>query len=221
MTAQENPSPSTDRKQASPRHRESGPDRRLAIAAAARQLIVEKGLDGLRTRDIASAVGINIATLHYHVPTKEALIELVTASMRDEFAAQSQAWNRENLTPADELRLEISEFQTLRQKNPQLLQVMAELGQRARIDENVARYLVPLRLDWRARVAGIIRDGKACGQFRSDLNPEAAAVIVTGTIIGLTQYPDTEPPDLVSVSDEILRSFLSPTAKEKLNAGEN
>jgi AcrR family transcriptional regulator len=44
--------------------RESGDDRRLAIAAAARAIIVEKGLEGLRTRDIAKRVGINIATLH-------------------------------------------------------------------------------------------------------------------------------------------------------------
>ena len=62
--------------------------RRRAIAAAARELIVEKGFEGLRTRDIADRVGINIATLHYHVPTKEALIGLVAQSMRDEFIAQ-------------------------------------------------------------------------------------------------------------------------------------
>ncbi len=39
--------------------------RRAEIAAAARALIVEKGVEGLRTRDIAERVGINIATLHY------------------------------------------------------------------------------------------------------------------------------------------------------------
>ncbi|MNL81843.1 hypothetical protein D3C87_2090670 [compost metagenome] len=80
---------------------------------------------------------------------------------------------------------------------------------------------MPLRLEWRARLAGIIRSGIAAGQFRTDLDPEAAAVIVTGTIIGLTQYPEVEPPDLIAISDEILRSFLSPNRKETLNAGEN
>ena len=68
-----------------------------AIAAAARALIAERGFEGLRTRDIADRVGINIATLHYHVPTKEALIELVAQSMRDDFIAQSRAWRREGL----------------------------------------------------------------------------------------------------------------------------
>ena len=36
-----------------------------------------KGVEGLRTRDIAERVGINFATLHYHVPSKEALIEFL------------------------------------------------------------------------------------------------------------------------------------------------
>ena len=38
--------------------RESGDERRIAIAHAARALIIEKGLEGLRTRDIAERVGI-------------------------------------------------------------------------------------------------------------------------------------------------------------------
>src|SRR5262245_26152052 len=78
--------------------RESGEDRKRAIADAARQIIVEKGLEGLRTREIAQRVGINIATLHYHVPTKEALVELVAASIRDDFRAQSMARPRTGKT---------------------------------------------------------------------------------------------------------------------------
>ena len=75
-----------------------------AIAAAARALIAERGFEGLRTRDIAERVGINVATLHYHVPTKEALIEIVAQSMRDDFIAQSKAWRRDGLTPLQELQ---------------------------------------------------------------------------------------------------------------------
>ena len=74
----------------SPLERRRAPtdDRRAAIARAARELIVEKGVEGLRTRDIADRVGINVATLHYHVPSKEALIELVADSLRQEFMSQ-------------------------------------------------------------------------------------------------------------------------------------
>ena len=57
--------------------------RRREIAAAARSLVAERGFEGLRTRDIADRVGINVATLHYHVPSKDALIELLAESLRD------------------------------------------------------------------------------------------------------------------------------------------
>jgi len=50
------------------------PDRRQALIAAAYQRIANDGFEGLRTRDVAADVGVNIATLHYYFPTKEALI---------------------------------------------------------------------------------------------------------------------------------------------------
>src|SRR3954470_10696985 len=49
-------------------------DRRAELVEAAYQLIAEKGIEGLRTRDVAARVGINISTLHYHFDTKEKLI---------------------------------------------------------------------------------------------------------------------------------------------------
>jgi AcrR family transcriptional regulator len=41
---------------------------------AAFSQIAEHGFEGLRTRDVAAEVGVNIATLHYYFPTKESLI---------------------------------------------------------------------------------------------------------------------------------------------------
>src|SRR4029453_3050187 len=81
-----------------------------AIAAAARSLIAERGFEGLRTRDIAERVGINVATLHYHVPTKERLIEIIAQSMRDEFIAQAKARPREGLNALEERKLELSDY---------------------------------------------------------------------------------------------------------------
>ena len=48
--------------------------RRQELVRAAFQLIAKNGFEGLRTRDVADLVGVNIATLHYYFPTKESLI---------------------------------------------------------------------------------------------------------------------------------------------------
>ncbi|HEY4385054.1 MAG TPA: TetR/AcrR family transcriptional regulator, partial [Ktedonobacteraceae bacterium] len=50
-------------------------DRRHALIQAAYQSIAEKGFEGLRTREVATQVGIHSATLHHYFPTKEALIQ--------------------------------------------------------------------------------------------------------------------------------------------------
>src|SRR5919201_6765497 len=52
-------------------------DRRRALVAAAYRRIANDGFEGLRTRDVAADVGVNIATLHCYFPTKEALIRAV------------------------------------------------------------------------------------------------------------------------------------------------
>ncbi|WP_445189237.1 TetR/AcrR family transcriptional regulator [Pseudonocardia sp. Cha107L01] len=41
---------------------------------AAFDLIAQKGLEGLRLRDVAAVVGLDHSTLHHYFPTKEDLI---------------------------------------------------------------------------------------------------------------------------------------------------
>jgi len=56
-------------------------ERRRQLISVASRLIAERGMESLRTRDIAAAAKINIATLHYHFPTKEALVQAVIADL--------------------------------------------------------------------------------------------------------------------------------------------
>src|SRR5689334_13927917 len=55
----------------------SAPNRREELVQAAFKQIAERGFEGLRTRDVSAEVGVNVATLHYYFPTKEALIKAV------------------------------------------------------------------------------------------------------------------------------------------------
>jgi AcrR family transcriptional regulator len=163
--------------------RESGDDRRAAIAAAARKLIVEKGLEGLRTRDIAQRVGINIATLHYHVPSKEALISLVAESIRNDFRTQAQRQQRDGKSALGLLRLEFADFREVVEDMPELIIVMTEMMERARRDPGVSAIMAPLHDFWRQQFVKIFRMGIADGSFRSDLDPLAAAFITTGALV--------------------------------------
>jgi len=195
-----------------PPKRESTEDRRLAIALAARALIVEKGFEGLRTRDIAERVGINIATLHYHVPTKEALIGLVADSMRREFVAQHLSRPRSTLSPPELLRLECREFQETFNTNRGLLLVFSELDERGRRDPNIRAAIEPLQRKWHEIVADILRCGRDDGSFRPDLDPEAGARVVIGALRSFWRLPDPTPQKFDEMVAEIERSFRSPNS---------
>jgi AcrR family transcriptional regulator len=163
--------------------RESSEDRRAAIALAARELIVEKGVEGLRTRDIAERVGINIATLHYHVPTKEALIRLVAETMKSEFRAQSLARPRAHLSAVERLEHEFYDFREMYTEQPEIIAVMGELIERSRRDPVIREAMAPMQGKWHRMVAEIMAAGRAEGSFRPDLDPEPAATIFVGAMI--------------------------------------
>lgn len=168
--------------------RESSDDRRSAIAGAARSLIVEKGLEGLRTRDIAERVGINVATLHYHVPSKEALVALVAESIRDTFRQQFARRSRDGKSGVELLRMEFEDFHETLVEDPELIVVMAELTERARRDAAVSGIMAPMSAFWRAQMAEILRKGVADGSFRTDIDADAGALLITGA---LSEYART------------------------------
>lgn len=63
----------------SERTRLGAEQRRFLLVQAAYALIVEKGILGVRIRDVAEHAGIHHATVLYHFPTKEALMSAVIA----------------------------------------------------------------------------------------------------------------------------------------------
>ncbi len=75
-------------------------DRRSELVLAAYRQIGQRGFEGLRTREVAAEVGVNIATLHYYFPTKEKLIEGVVQHAMQLFRSTLEPHG----SPADQLR---------------------------------------------------------------------------------------------------------------------
>lgn len=190
--------------------RESTDDRRVAIAAAARSLIVEKGFEGFRTREIAERVGINIATLHYHVPTKDALVQLVADSAVEEFSAQHRANPKDGMTPPQRLRAEFAEFEDLVVDHAELLALMCEFDQRARRDPGVKAVFDRMRGWWLGHVVNVLAQGVKDGSFRQDLDPAVAGAMIISTLTGMTRIPGVTLATIKSVCDELERSVRNP-----------
>jgi AcrR family transcriptional regulator len=185
-------------------------DRRAEIAAAARALIVEKGVEGLRTRDIADRVGINIATLHYHVPSKEALIELVAESLRDAFIQQTIDRPRAHLSAAERMELEFVDFREIALERPEILLVFSELMERGRRDERIAEAILPMKRRWRQILADLLSEGVRDGVYRADIDPEAFASIMMSSCIGFCRNPKRTAESFERLVAELRRSIANP-----------
>src|SRR3977135_4402033 len=112
-------------------------DRQYALVVAAFNQIAEQGFEGLRTREVAASVGVNVATLHYYFPTKEALIRGVVAHAMERFRSTLAPHG----SPADQLRNHLRAVRKLLRDEPEIGAVMGELALRSARDPSLARIM--------------------------------------------------------------------------------
>jgi TetR/AcrR family transcriptional repressor of nem operon len=75
-----------------------------AILVAARNAAQAHGYGGLNFRDLATAVGIKAASIHYHFPSKASLGAAVARRYWEDTAAELEAMSAGSAEPADGLR---------------------------------------------------------------------------------------------------------------------
>ena len=162
------------------RERRSADERRDALVHAAYNRIAGQGFEGLRTRDVAADAGVNIATLHYYFPTKEALIRGVLHHAVRQFAATLP---REG-SPAEQLRGHLSALSQLLKGNAQLCTVLCELSLRAPRDPAIAHIMRETDDSWTTALRALLRRGVKEGSFPGDLDVDEAAALIVAAISG-------------------------------------
>ncbi len=163
-------------------------DRRRALIVAAYDRIANAGFEGLRTRDVAADVGVNVATLHYYFPTKEALIRGVVGHALRKFAATMPAEG----SPAEQLRQHLTALRHLLKEEPRLCAVLGELTLRAPRDPVIASVLRGTDDPWHRMLGDLFRRGIADGCLDSRLDPDDAAALTISAIKGVS-LPTTSP----------------------------
>jgi AcrR family transcriptional regulator len=166
---------------------EGTPNRRQALVAAAFKRIAESGFEGLRTRDVAADAGVNVATLHYYFPTKEALIRGVVghAMLRFSRSMPSQG------SAAEQLRWHLAFLHRLVSEDTELFAVMAELILRAPRDPVIGAILRDTDEPWHRKVSDLLRRGVDEGCLSPDLDPDEAAAFAIATIKGVSLPSDS------------------------------
>ena len=156
--------------------------RQEELVLAAYRLIAERGFEGLRTRDVAAVVGVNIATLHYYFPTKEALIRGVLEHAMQRFRTSLEPHG----SPADQLRNHLRSVRKLMTDEPQLGIVMGELALRSSRDPGVRAIVNEMFDTWQAAMGGLLRRAAREGNLSPGMSSDGVAALIIGTLMAST-----------------------------------
>ena len=165
-------------------------DREEALVRAAFNQIAERGFEGLRTREVAAGVGLNIATLHYYFPTKEALIRGVVAHAMDRFRSTLAPHG----SPADQLRNHLRAVRKLLRDEPEVGAVMGELALRSARDPAMARIMREAFQAWQRTLRGLLQRASRDGYLARDLDYDDVAALIMATLTSMT-LPSTASAD--------------------------
>lgn len=157
-------------------------DREQALVQAAFRQIAERGFEGLRTREVAAGVGLNIATLHYYFPTKEALIRGVVAHAMDRFRSTLAPHG----SPADQLRNHLRAVRKLLRDEPEVGAVMGELALRSARDRSLARIMAEAFQAWQRTLRGLLDRASRDGYLARDLDNDDVAALIMATLTSMT-----------------------------------
>jgi AcrR family transcriptional regulator len=146
------------------------------------QMIAKHGFEGLRTRDVADMVGVNIATLHYYFPTKESLIRAVL----DQAMIRFRSTLTPHGSPSDQLRNHLRAVRKLLIEEPELKAVMAEFALRSARDRSIAAIMAEMYTSWHKAVRGLLRRAIKQGGLKSDLDSDGVAALIVATLTAST-----------------------------------
>jgi len=90
------------------------------ILEAAKQVFMEKGLDGARMQDIADKAGINKALLHYYFRSKEKLFEMIFIEEARKFMPKVTSIMMSELTLFEKVEKFVGEYIDTLLQNPLL-----------------------------------------------------------------------------------------------------
>jgi TetR/AcrR family transcriptional repressor of nem operon len=186
---------------------------REALVLAAYRELAERGFEGLRTREIAGAVGVNVATLHYYFPHKQDLVRSVVGHAMSRFRTTLVASG----SPGERLRAHFAGLRRLAREEPALFRVMGELALRSARDPAIATILRKMDDAWHATLGELIDAARRSGAIDERIDPDAMAALIVAALRGTYLLPaaSAQPRRLDQTLGELERSLGVPAAVKR------
>ncbi len=148
------------------RRKRNGAERRQQIIRHAVELFLRKGYAGTSIRDVAEACGINLATMYYHVGSKQNLLALFREDTEEAFIneVQSHIVKIRNIRPSEAIRRVVQLYISYIMKNPGVTRYW--YAQFRFLPKEEQRRIVEMDERFIAILSEIIGKGVASGEFK-------------------------------------------------------
>jgi AcrR family transcriptional regulator len=173
----------------------------------AAELFSKYGYESTSTRDLATLLGMERATLYYHVEGKEDLLYVICKSSIEQLADDVREATEGNSDPLEQLRVGIqTHFVSLLRDQTQHATALAEA--RALSPERLAE-IVSMRKAYQARARGVLEAGQRAGCIRTDISCKYLGMILEGlldrTVVWFKRTGELSPSELGAT---LCRMFL-------------
>ena len=175
------------------------------IVAAAKRVISRKGYAQTSLKDIADEAGMSKGAIHYHFPTKEALVAKVLEAATDAVAERTrEAWSAGGDDPFEALRSAVRELWAVRQSGSDEVRVVSNLLAQSLHDEALRPQLAAYYRFASAQTAEHLTTVLASYGLRPKVAPELVPRLLLGLLDGLVLQVFVEP-DVID-ADELVRA---------------
>jgi len=158
--------------------------RQEQIVDAARKLIIRYGSEHVTVRRIAKQVGISEAAIYRHFKSKRDILSLLADHIEHDLLADFTTAGTQGRTPLEVLdsvlKGHLSAIERRRGISFQVIAEIISLGDKKlnrRVSDTLDKYVSCLKC--------LLCEGIGTGEVREDVDPEATATIIFGTIQGL------------------------------------
>jgi AcrR family transcriptional regulator len=160
-------------------------DRKSELVAIAYRLIAQNGLEGFRIRQVAAEAGIDNGTLHYHFPSKEALIHGVVDYLMEDLQNSRAVGSGADPSALDELHMEFEDIRLRLHRTPEQFIVLGDLAVRSWRDPVIAKMFKKLDDGWHVHLVALLERGVRQGLFRKNLNVPLCARAIMVALRGI------------------------------------
>jgi AcrR family transcriptional regulator len=175
------------------------------IIAAATRVLARKGYARTSLNDIAREAGMSKGAVHYHFPTKEALVSKVLETACDIVAERTRAaWTAAGSDPVQALRSSVRELWAVRTARSDEVAVVADLLAQALHDETLRPQLAAYYRFAASQTTEHVLTTLTGFGLKPRVSPELIPRLLLGLLDGLVMQVFVEP-DIID-ADELVKS---------------